>query len=48
MGGLFDIMDNTIAHELGVDLYNYIKIIDHKCTEEEVNNYYSNYYGGRC
>jgi len=37
MGGLFDMMDDAIAQELGVDLYTYIKIIDHKCTEEEAN-----------
>lgn len=37
MGGLFDMMDDAIAHELGVDLYTYIKIIDHKCTDEEAN-----------
>ena len=37
MGGLFDMMDDAIAGELGVDLYTYIKIIDHKCTEEEAN-----------
>jgi hypothetical protein len=37
MVGLFDMMDDAIAHELGVDLYTYIKIIDHKCTEEEAN-----------
>ena len=37
MVGLFDMMDDAIAHELGVDLYTYIKIIDNKCTEEEAN-----------
>jgi hypothetical protein len=37
MGGLYDMMDDAIANELGVDLYTYIKIIDHKCTEEEAN-----------
>jgi hypothetical protein len=37
MSGLFDMMDDAIAEELGVDLYTYIKIIDHKCTEEEAN-----------
>ena len=37
MGGLFNMMDDAIAQELGVDLYTYIKIIDHKCTEEEAN-----------
>jgi hypothetical protein len=37
MGGLFDMMDDAIAKELGVDLYTYIRIIDHKCTDEEAN-----------
>jgi len=37
MGGLWDMMDNAIAQELGVDLETYIKVIDHKCTEEEAN-----------
>jgi hypothetical protein len=37
MSGLFDMMDMAIAGELGVDVEVYIKIIDHKCTEEEAN-----------
>ena len=37
MGGLWDMMDDAIAGELGVDLETYIKIIDHKCTDEEAN-----------
>ena len=37
MGGLWNMMDDAIANELGVDLYTYIKIIDHKCTDEEAN-----------
>ncbi len=37
MPGLFDMMDHGIAGELGVDVETYIKIIDHKCTEEEAN-----------
>ena len=37
MAGLFDLMDYAIAGELGVDIKTYIKIIDHKCTEEEAN-----------
>lgn len=37
MGGLWDMMDDAIANELGVDLNTYIKIIDHKCTDEEAN-----------
>ena len=37
MAGLFDMLDHGIAGELGVDVEVYIKIIDHKCTEEEAN-----------
>jgi hypothetical protein len=37
MIGLWDMMDMAIAGELGVDVETYIKIIDHKCTEEEAN-----------
>ena len=37
MAGLFDMLDYGIAGELGVDVETYIKIIDHKCTEEEAN-----------
>lgn len=37
MAGLWDMMDDAIANELGVDVETYIKIIDHKCTEEEAN-----------
>lgn len=37
MIGLFDIMDESISDQLGVDVKTYIKIIDGKCTEEEAN-----------
>jgi hypothetical protein len=33
--GLFDIMDQAVAETLGVDVETYIKVIDHKCTDEE-------------
>ena len=33
--GLFDLMDQAIADELGVDVKTYIEVIDYKCTEEE-------------
>jgi hypothetical protein len=33
--GLWDMMDMTIAGELGVDVDVYIDIIDKKCTEKE-------------
>ena len=35
MIGLFDMMDQGIADVLGVDVETYIKVIDHKCTDEE-------------
>ncbi len=35
--GLFDMLDMSMAEELGVDVETYIKIIDKKCTEEEAN-----------
>jgi hypothetical protein len=35
--GLFDMMDQGIAGELGVDVETYIKVIDHKCTDDEAN-----------
>jgi ribonucleotide reductase beta subunit family protein with ferritin-like domain len=34
---LYDMMDNAIAGELGVDVKTYIKIIDSMCTGEEAN-----------
>jgi hypothetical protein len=37
MIGLFDIMDQSIADELGVDIKTYIKIIDGKCSQEEAD-----------
>jgi hypothetical protein len=37
MIGLFDIMDESISDQLGVDVKTYIKIIDGRCTEEEAN-----------
>lgn len=37
MAGLWDMMDNAIANELGVSVETYIKVIDHKCTDEEAN-----------
>ena len=37
MIGLWDMMDQAIANELGVDVETYIDIIDGKCTEEEAD-----------
>jgi hypothetical protein len=37
MAGLWDMMDQAIANELGVDVETYIEIIDGKCTDEEAN-----------
>ena len=33
--GLFDLMDQAIADELGVDVPTYIEVIDFKCSEED-------------
>ncbi len=35
MIGLFDIMDQGIANELGVDVETYIKVIDMKASDED-------------
>ena len=35
MGGLYNLMDDAMAQELGVDVKTYIEVIDKKCTEEE-------------
>jgi hypothetical protein len=35
--GLYQIIDLEISQELGVDVEDYIRIIDHKCTEDEAN-----------
>lgn len=35
MLGLFDIMDEAIAIELGVDIKTYIDVIENRCTFEE-------------
>jgi len=35
MLGLFDIMDEAIATELGVDIKTYIDVIENLCTYEE-------------
>lgn len=35
MLGLFDIMDEAIATELGVDIKTYIDVIENRCTYEE-------------
>ena len=37
MPGLWDMMDQAIAQELGVSVETYIDIIDGKCTEEEAD-----------
>ncbi len=37
MIGLWDMMDQAIAQELGVSVETYIDIIDGKCTEEEAD-----------
>jgi len=35
--GLYQIIDLEISQTLGVDVEDYIRIIDHKCTEDEAN-----------
>ena len=35
MGGFYNLMDDAMAQELGVDVKTYIEVIDKKCTEEE-------------
>ena len=35
MAGLYNLMDDAMAQELGVDVKTYIEVIDKKCTEEE-------------
>jgi hypothetical protein len=35
MGGLYNLIDDAMAQELGVDVITYIEVIDKKCTEEE-------------
>ena len=35
MGGLYNLMDEAMAQELGLDLKTYIEVIDKKCAEEE-------------
>lgn len=35
MLGLFDIMDEAIATELGADIKTYIDVIENRCTYEE-------------
>jgi hypothetical protein len=35
MVGLYNLIDDAMAQELGVDVITYIEVIDKKCTEEE-------------
>ena len=35
MGGLYNLIDDAMAQELGVDVKTYIEVIDKKCAEEE-------------
>lgn len=37
MPGLYDMMDQAIAGELGVSLETYIDVIENKCTQEEAD-----------
>ncbi len=33
--GLFDMLDQTLAASLGVDVETYINVIEYKCTDED-------------
>ena len=35
MMGLFEMLDNAFAEELGVNLETYVDVIENKCTVEE-------------
>jgi hypothetical protein len=37
MRGLYDMVDIAIAEELGVDVETYVRIIETKCSEREMN-----------
>lgn len=37
MIGLYDMMDQAIADELGVDMETYVDIIENKCSIREAN-----------
>lgn len=37
MMGLWDLMDDALATELGVDVETYIDVIENKCTAEEAD-----------
>jgi hypothetical protein len=42
MMGLFEMIDDAFAKELGVDLETYIDVIENKCTLEEADFIISN------
>lgn len=35
MGGLYNLIDDVMAQELGVDVKTYIEVVDKKCTVDE-------------
>jgi hypothetical protein len=37
MNELYDMMDYSIAEELGVDVETYVELIENKCSDEEAN-----------
>jgi hypothetical protein len=37
MMGIFEMLDDSFAQELGVDLETYIDVIDNKCSYEEAD-----------
>jgi hypothetical protein len=42
MMGLFEMMDDAFAQELGVDLETYVDVIENKCSYEEADFIISN------
>jgi hypothetical protein len=47
MIGLYDMVDQTIADELGVDMETYIDIIENECSIREANYIINVILGGR-
>lgn len=47
MIGLYDMMDQAIADELGVDIETYIDIIENECSIREANYIINVIFGGR-
>lgn len=37
MSGLYDLIDEAMANELGVDVETYVRVIEERCTLEEAD-----------